>query len=279
MDSKVVNERAEDLRDSSIRVTPALLEELGIVKSDTVLRVGDFSVSCVPFELSLSRMELLAVLSEREAEFFQRYLGQSHRLFMTCRPPYGSKPHAFFLTCRISGIRRPSPVSPYCFLGLELVRSPLSYKEMLVGYFLETEKSRDFFETAPEIELSPEQRSALLGGGYLQLLLEEGEERRFKVLSFTPRRVTLFGEYGDSIPADGAVLEFRPTDTDEDFELKGVCLRSRPSVEAPGFSTLELELRFTPGAFARIRRVVGWMPGIGRNGQAGARIQDRRGCA
>ena len=70
VDSKLVNEKASTYANRSIRINPYIMFELGFERQGISLKLDEYFISCIPFDLALSRTSVLAFLSEKEVRFF-----------------------------------------------------------------------------------------------------------------------------------------------------------------------------------------------------------------
>ena len=256
MDSRLVNQNAALWADRTLRLTPALFIQLGLVKKSIQLKVEEFSISCIPFDLSLTKASLLAFLSEKEIEFFKKFVTKPQKLSLTRISPYTGKPEVFFIVSRISAFRKNEGNSPYCFIDVVFQEPSLAFKEVLVGYFVESDEADRFFQAAPDSPLSAEQISAALGSLHLSLLKEACAGERLKILYLSPKRIRLFGELEGTLPAVGEVVELEPFEGDANCLMKGSCTELAPLADAPGFAYLGVQLEFSAYTSARIRRAV-----------------------
>jgi len=256
MDSRLVNQNAALWADRTLRLTPALFMQLGLVKKSIQLKVEEFSISCIPFDLSLAKASLLAFLSEKEIEFFRKFVTKPQKLSLTRISPYTGKPEVFFLVSRIVAFRKSEGNSPYCFIDVVFQEPSLAFKEVLVGYFVESDEADRFFQAAPDSPLSGEQISTALGSLHLSLLKEACIAERLKILYLSPKRIRLFGEFDGTLPTVGEVVELEPFEGDANCLMKGSCTEFAPLADAPGFAYLGVQLEFSAYTFARIRRAV-----------------------
>jgi hypothetical protein len=259
MDSRVVNEKAAVYADRTIRLTPVLFDRLGLVKKSLHLKIEEFAVSCIPFDLSLSKASLLAFLSEKEVSFFTGFASKPQKFSVTWKSPFSSKPETFFLNCRIAAFRKADPASPYCFIDVEFATVPLAFKELMVGYFADLDAAEQFFTESADAELSPEQIEAALKSSHMALLKDgNASGGSLRIVNLSVRTLRVFGEFEGALPAPGEIVEFEPVDGDLSCLLKGECSKAEPSSEAPGFGSLSVNLQFSPYAHGRIRAAVGW---------------------
>jgi len=263
VDSQVVNKLSATYAERSLRLTPALFDLLGIVKKGTQLRIEEFYVSCIPFDLSLTQASLLAFLSPREVEFFDKFKDKPHKFYLTVVTQFSKKPQSFFVPCRIAAFRKNDEASQYCFIDVAFFNVPLLLRELLVGYFLEADEAERFFEQAPDLPFSEEQIRKAFGALHLRQFGSDGTSANsLRIVAVTPKRLRLFGEIPGKLPAPGSVLEFEVEAEAEEHQaapvLKGAVASSAPSAEAPGFASIELNLAFSPSLHSRLRSAAGW---------------------
>jgi hypothetical protein len=152
------------------------MRQLGLEKQGSHLNLDDIAVSCVPFDLSLTKASVLAFLSQKEVPFFVR--------------------------CVILSFRKPDPDSPYCFIDLRFGEVPLILKEALVTWFVETDKAELYWKEAlaEGRNLSPEALALVLPNADLEILKDGATADRLRAVSLSPKRFRVFGEYKGILP-------------------------------------------------------------------------------
>jgi hypothetical protein len=259
MDTSLVNENAIRFKDRVVRMTPELFKRFGLVKDSSVIKVEEFRISCIPFDLSLSGAKLLSFLNEKEIAFFVPRLQKKQKLSLTCFPPDQDKPISLYINITVSSMKKPEPASPYCFIEVIFGENPQLFKEMLVSYFLEIEAGDEYFRVAQDIGLLPNQIPMVIGSNYMTLLgggeVEGGDQ--FKVSYLSPKRIRFFGEYQGFPITIGTELEFESTDNGSPCSLKGKCTEFQAFDDAPGFFFLGLDLYPAPLICAKMRTLAG----------------------
>lgn len=254
MDTRIVNELAEGYKDRSLRLSPQVIQRLGIVKNSVQLRLDEFYVTSIPFELSLTAVKLLAILSEREIAFFEKMAGRPQKLAMSRTSPYSTKPVNFFIPVKVTAMRKPGTDSPYCFIECQVLGQPQELKEMLVAHFFEVDQAEKFVAESGDAELESEVVRAVLGSLHLSLIKEEAKAERLRILAFSPKRLRVFGEFEGALPAPGEELTLEPFEGDASCLVKGKCLEFLPYAEAPGFAALVLEQALTSPVAIKLMR-------------------------
>jgi hypothetical protein len=252
MDSKLINEKAALYGDRSIRINPAVMRQLGLEKRGNHLKVGEFIVSCVPFDLSLGKASVLAFLSAKETAFFEAMKGRFHTLNLVGRSEGATKPVPFFVRCSILAYRKPSPDSPYCFIDLSFGEPPFILKEMLVAWFVEVDKAELFWSQEPDQSLTPEAIAKVFSAPCLGLLKDGSVADRLRAVYLSPKRLRLFGEYQGSLPEMGEALDLEARDGEDSIIIHGPCIEAAPFDEAPGFAFIAIEPQFNPWLASRM---------------------------
>ncbi len=257
MDSSIVNVLAERYKDKILRVTPSLMEALGMEKRGTRLDVDEFQLSCIPFDISLSAANLLAFLSPREIAFFEGIAkAKPQKLNMVFKIPESSKPIAFFVRIEIVSFRKPAQDSPYCFIGVKFKEPPFALKEIVVSYLKGIEDAQAYYDEAEDLALDEKAILSCLGSLRLNCLKDGLIAERLRVLSMSPKKVRLFGDFEGELPAEGEELDLEPDGVEASgtLKLKVVALPAFP--DAPGFFWLEGELLFNPWLYRNMRKVL-----------------------
>lgn len=257
MDSRLVNEKAAAMMERSVRLSPSVIAQIGLVKRGIHLKIEEFFISCIPFELALSRASLLATLSPREIAFFQPMVGKSHKLNLIFNVPSSSKPISFFVLSDIGAFRRPNEESQYCFIDVSFRDPPFALKEILVGYFTDIDEGQGFFNDPSPVDIPPERYGLVFDRPHLSLLREGSLADRLRVVGLSKRVIRLFGEYSGSPLRAGEPLEIEGSMGEGQITFNGSCLEFSCPPELPGFAMVVVELAFHPALIARIRKVAG----------------------
>jgi len=88
----------------SIAGSQYALTKLGIDRSNCSIKIEDYLILCVPFQLGLARSVFMASLSKQEMLFFQKYLNTTVGLSIALNPNKKPEPFKFFLRCSLVGV-------------------------------------------------------------------------------------------------------------------------------------------------------------------------------
>jgi hypothetical protein len=97
----------ERFGDQMVRFSSFAVKKTGLQQNQTNLQLGDYTLACSPFQISMTRAAMLVVLSPEEATFFQRYKAKLGRLSFSFLRPGSKVPISFFVRATLERI---SPV-------------------------------------------------------------------------------------------------------------------------------------------------------------------------
>lgn len=114
--------------DYILKIDPYILRISGYNPQETLLKIGDYLLHCIPATFSLSSCNLLLSLGEKEIEFFQKYKESLISLNFSFDPAYFNKSTSFFLKGKFENLKKVRP-GVYTML-FSFTATPNSYKEL-----------------------------------------------------------------------------------------------------------------------------------------------------
>jgi hypothetical protein len=94
----------EQFKDVAISFSPFTLASMGIIQSQTSLKVDTYTLACVPYQLSMARTVLIGAFSKDEIAFFQRFKGSLAGLTLAVQRPTAKEPEKIFCRCQVSAV-------------------------------------------------------------------------------------------------------------------------------------------------------------------------------
>lgn len=94
----------EQFKDVVVSFSPFVLGSTGIVQSQTSLKVDTYSLACVPYQVSMSRVVLICAFSKDEIVYFQRYKGALAGLTLSIQRPTVKELEKIFCRCQVAGV-------------------------------------------------------------------------------------------------------------------------------------------------------------------------------
>jgi len=94
----------EQYKDAVVSFSPFVLASTGIVQSQTSLKVDTYTLACVPYQISMTKVILIGAFSKDEIIFFQRFKGALAGLGISIQRPGAKEAEKIFCRCQISTI-------------------------------------------------------------------------------------------------------------------------------------------------------------------------------
>lgn len=111
-----------------LKVDPYILRLSGYNPHETLLKIDNYFLHCIPATLSLSSCTLLLSLAKNEIDFFNDFKGSIISLNFSFDPTYFGKSMSFYLKGRFQDLKKMKP--GVYILIFSLVAIPDSYKEL-----------------------------------------------------------------------------------------------------------------------------------------------------
>ena len=87
--------------EQSIACSQYALAKLGVDRSHCSLKIEDYLILCIPFQLGFKRSLFMASLSQQELVFFQKYVNSIANLSISFTQPGRVEPLNFFIRCTL----------------------------------------------------------------------------------------------------------------------------------------------------------------------------------
>ncbi len=160
----------ERFGEQTVRFKPYAVKKMGVLQSQTLLKLEDYVLICAPFQLSMKRAVLLVILSPEEISFFQQFQGKMASLSFTFQRPGAKSPTNLFL----HGIlERMGPVkgrTNICMADLSFSGCPNELIEIIGDFLLGCESLKNQYETFRDrlIEMTPENARDMRFNNYVE---------------------------------------------------------------------------------------------------------------
>ena len=82
MDPRLLQQKRSAYQSRTVRLDQSIFQRIGLIKSRVHLKIADYYISCVPYDLSLETCRAIAVLGPREIAFFGEYREGTHNLHL-----------------------------------------------------------------------------------------------------------------------------------------------------------------------------------------------------
>jgi hypothetical protein len=174
-----IQEYVQKFADQPIRFTPYALKKTGLVQSQVLLRIEDYTLICAPFQLSMKGGIFLVVLSPQEIAFFQQFQKKLCSINLTFQQTGGKKP----LTLLVRGVLdRIGPVKGkqnVCMMDASFKACPNDLVEIIGNYLFAYEGLRNQFErfSGKSITLNDDSARLMRYNNYAELIIGPTKSR------------------------------------------------------------------------------------------------------
>lgn len=112
----------------TLKVDPYILRLSGYNPHETLLKIDEYYLHCIPATLSLTKCTLLISLGDNEVDFFNELKGSLISLNFSFDPTYFGRSMSFYLKGRFQDLKKMKP--GVYILIFSIVAIPDSYKEL-----------------------------------------------------------------------------------------------------------------------------------------------------
>jgi hypothetical protein len=197
--------------EQSIACNQYALAKLGVDRAHCFLKIEEYMILCVPFQLGFRRSIFLASLSKQELTFFQRYINGIVGLSITLNPDARSEPMKFFIRCNLSTIGQMKGREN---VGLFVVDFKTSPDEMIsiLGGFLENQdriktQYEDYGKTP--IRMTPDTAKIMGYNMYATILEPNTGARRIQIFSISSKTIDHMEAAGAPIRTLGSAAAYQ----------------------------------------------------------------------
>ena len=197
--------------DQTISGNKYALAKLGVDRANCSLKIEEYVILCVPFQLGFRRSIFLASLSAQELAFFQKYANANVGLSLALNPNKRPEPVKFMVRCTLSTVGQ---MKGRDNVGLFVVDYKTSPDEMVVmlGKFMEAqEKMRTQYEDYGKTSVRMTADVAKLLGYNMYATVGEGsaEPRRIQVFSMSSKTLEHVEAAGARVMNPGTAVSFQ----------------------------------------------------------------------
>lgn len=122
-----------------IRLDQFALVKMGLVQSQTILKIENYMIVCAPYQISMRKAFLFVVLNRNEIPFFSKYIDKLAALKLTFQKSLKGIPLKFFVWVMIKGISPIKGKENMCLIEVEYKSCPESLIN-IIGEFVTTLK-------------------------------------------------------------------------------------------------------------------------------------------
>jgi len=187
------------------------LKKLGVDRSNCSLKIEEYVILCVPFQLGFKRSIFLASLSKQELVFFQKYANSRVGLSLSLNPNNRPMPVKFFLRCNLSTLGQMKGRENVGLFVVDYVSTPDELVSIL-GHYLETQErirtQYDDYGKNP-VRMTPD--AAKLMGFNMYATITEGktEPKRIQLFNLSSKSLEHMEAFGSPLRKPGTAVSYQ----------------------------------------------------------------------
>lgn len=248
MDKFVIDQNFEKFKTHKIHLDNYTIKKIGIIGNQTILKINDFHLYCIPYELCLRTCNVIMVLDQKEIGFFQRSFDKVHSIHFVFQNPLYKKPISLFNRCRIINLKVMNPETNHCMVSLEFTVIPNDYKEILIS-FLKRNEALEYLFRNEQFRVKTVPRTLLNTARVddsVHLRTENGNEPvKMIFLNSSMAVMRIAGDDSGGLYPVNTRVQVELFKKDNSFFVNGVVAVRKDSEEIPGFSILDIKLEFS----------------------------------
>ena len=187
------------------------LKKLGVDRANCSLKIEEYVILCVPFQLGFKRSIFLASLSKQELGFFQKYANTKVGLSLSLNPNNRPLPVKFFLRCTLSTLGQMKGRENVGLFVVDYISTPDELVNIL-GHHLETqERFRTQYEDYGKTPVRMTPAAAKLMGFNMYATITEAnaEPRRIQVFNLSSKYIEHMEALGAPLRKPDSVVTYQ----------------------------------------------------------------------
>jgi hypothetical protein len=167
----------------TITCTPYAIAKLGIDRARCFLKLDEYVILCIPFQLGFKRSLFLASLSKQELNFFQRYVNGIVGLSICFAQPR-AEPLKFFIRCNLATLGQMKGRENVGLFVVDFKTTPNDLVSTLGAFLEHQERIQNLYDSYGEnsVKMTPE-AAKLMGYNMYATIREANQD---------PRRIQIF---------------------------------------------------------------------------------------
>lgn len=248
MDKHLIDQNFEKFKSRKIHLDNYTTKKMGIIGNQTILKINDFRLYCIPFDLGLRNCDVLMILDRKEIEFFTRSFKKVHAIHFVFNPPGSKKPLSLFNRCKITNLKIMNPETNHCLVSLEYTVIPNDYKEILINFFKRNEALEYLFNNDQFRSRTLDRKILKLGrvDDSIHLRTENGTEPlKMIIITSSMALLKIIGNDPEELYNPGSRVQIEFFSNNTSFFVNGSVAIRKDSEEIPGYSILDIKLDFS----------------------------------
>lgn len=197
--------------EQSIAGNQYALAKLGIDRANCFIKIEEYMILCVPFQLGFKRSIFMASLSKQELTFFQKYMNTIVGLSISLNPNRRPEPIKFFLRCTLTTLGQMKGRENVGLFVVDFKTSPDEMVNML-GSFMETQERlktqyEDYAKTP--VRMTADVAKLMGYNMYSTIVAANTEPRRVQIFSLNTKSIEHVEAAGAPLLAPGTAATYQ----------------------------------------------------------------------
>ena len=197
--------------DQTIAGSMYALTKLGVDRANCSLKIEEYIILCIPFQLGFKRSIFLASLSNQELVFFQKYTNTTVGLSISLNPNKRPEPLKFFLRCNLTTIGQMKGRENAGLFVLDYKTTPDQMVDIM-GHFLESyERNKIQYEDYGKTSIKMTRETAKIMGFNMYATIAElsASPRRIQIISLNTKRIEHVEAAGSPVLKPGTHVNYQ----------------------------------------------------------------------
>jgi len=187
------------------------LAKLGIDRANCSLKIEEYIILCVPFQLGFKRSIFLASLSSQELVFFQKYTNSTVGLSISMNPNKRPEPLKFFLRCNLATVGQMKGRENVGLFVLDYKTSPDEMVKIMGNFMENQERYRlqynDYGKT--QIKMTKEASKMMGFNMYATIAEAKANPRRIQVFNLNSKFIEHMEASGSPVLNPGTAVSYQ----------------------------------------------------------------------
>lgn len=248
MDKFILDQNFEKLKSKKLHLDAYTTKKLGIIVNQTILKINDFHLYCIPFDLALRTCNVIMILDQKEVGFFTKSFDKIHSIHFVFQNAMYKKPISLFLRCKIVNLKVMNPDTNHCLVSLQYTAIPNDYKEILIAIFKRNEALEFLFknDNFRKKELMRRSLKSAKMDDSMHIRTENGSEpSKMLLISTSMSLLKIIGDDSLNHYPLSSRVQIELFYKDNSFFIDGTVAIRKDSQEIPGYSIIVIKLDFS----------------------------------
>ncbi|MCL2066682.1 MAG: hypothetical protein FWG99_04380 [Treponema sp.] len=197
----------------TILCNPYAMTKLGVDKSHCFLKIDDYLILCVPYQLGFKKSLFLASLTLHEMAFFRKYIGGNVGLSISFIPKNSKsqEPVKFFIRCNLIGINPLKGRENTGLFDLDYKTTPDDLVSMFGGFLDNQEVVKAQYEEYGKsgIKMTPDIAKMLGYNMFASISEPNVEPKRIQVYLISSKNIEHLEAAGGKIRVPGSTVTYQ----------------------------------------------------------------------